>query len=238
MKIALLGYGKMGKTIETIALERGHEINLKVNADNLSQLTKENLQESDVAIEFSTPQSAYGNILKCFEANTPIVVGTTAWLDKLNEIKQKCLSGNHSFFYASNFSIGVNIFFELNKKLAQLMNNQTQYKVAIDEDHHTEKLDSPSGTAITLAEGIIGNLNHKEKWINNPSNDENILPIISHRNPGVPGTHTIKYNSEVDFIEITHQAHSRKGFAEGSVLAAEWLVNKKGFFTMADMLKF
>ncbi len=236
MNIALIGYGKMGKAIETIAIERGHTIGLKIDASNQDELNKENLSSIDVAIEFSTPQTAYQNILKCFESQTPIVVGTTAWLNKLKEIKAKCENENQAFFYASNFSVGVNIFFELNKKLAQLMNNHKQYKVSMEEEHHTEKLDSPSGTAITLAEGIIENNSNKSSWINTTSEQREELPIISLRNPGVPGTHTIKYDSEVDFIEIKHQAHSRKGFAEGAVLAAEWLKDKKGFFTMSDML--
>lgn len=238
MKIALLGYGKMGKTIEGIAIERGHEIVLKVDDHNKDSVTTKDLSKADVAIEFSTPQSAYNNILLCFEANIPIVVGTTAWLDKLGEVKKICKEKNQAFFHASNFSIGVNLFFQLNKKLATMMSGYKQYIPSMEEIHHTEKLDSPSGTAISLANDLIAIHPEKKSWVNSASGKTDELSIISKREPNVPGTHTISYTSDVDTIEIKHTAHSRKGFAEGAVIAAEWLIGKKGCYTMNDMLNF
>lgn len=238
MKIALLGYGKMGKTIEGIAIERGHEIVLKVDEHNKDSVTTKDLSKADVAIEFSTPQSAYNNVLLCFEANIPIVVGTTAWLDKLGEVKKICKEKNQAFFHASNFSIGVNLFFQLNKKLATMMSGYKQYIPSMEEIHHTEKLDSPSGTAISLANDLIAIHPEKKSWVNSASGKTDELSIISKREPNVPGTHTISYTSDVDTIEIKHTAHSRKGFAEGAVIAAEWLIGKKGCYTMNDMLNF
>ncbi len=237
MKIALIGYGKMGKAIEEIALQKGHEICLTIDLHNHNDLTKKNLQKADVAIEFTTPQNAVGNILKCFEAGVPVVCGTTGWLSKIEEVKQICLDKNSAFLYASNFSIGVNIFFELNKKLAGLMKMQ-DYNVIIEETHHTQKKDAPSGTAITLAEEILKHGSHKKKWVNFPANNKDELTIISHRIDPAPGTHAVKYSSEIDDIEIIHTAHSRKGFASGAVLAAEFLKNKKGIFNMKEVLGF
>lgn len=244
MKIALLGYGKMGKIIEKIALDRKHEIVLKIDYDNQHELTTENLQKADVAIEFSTPATVLSNIDHCFKAGVPIVVGTTGWHEQLTEIKQRYDASDNAFIYATNFSVGVNIFFHLNKVLAKLMNKHPYYEVQVEEIHHTQKLDSPSGTAITIAEGIIENLDAKRQWvniltdINNPADDnakvEDVL-IESYRIDSVPGTHTVIYDSEVDTIEIKHTAHNRNGFALGAVLAAEWLPGKKGFFSVADM---
>ncbi len=245
MKIAILGYGKMGRIIEQFAFERGHEVVLKVNVDNTDDLTVANLRLADVAIDFSTPDSVLSNIELCFEANVPVVVGTTGWYAKLQEIKDKCVVGNNTLLYASNFSVGVNVFFFVNKVLAKIMNRYPQYEVQVEEIHHTEKLDSPSGTAMTIAEGILAELDRKSEWVNEliDSNDEVIpkpdqLLIESHRIEDVPGTHTVIYSSEVDNIEFKHKAHSRAGFALGAVIAAEWLEDKTGFFNITDMFDF
>ncbi|WP_179415887.1 4-hydroxy-tetrahydrodipicolinate reductase [Mucilaginibacter sp. E4BP6] len=247
MKIALLGYGKMGKIIEKIAIDRKHEIVLKIDHDNLHELTAENLKKADVAIEFTMPGSVLGNIAKCFEAGTPVVVGTTGWYDELENIKQQCGQNNNTLLYATNFSVGVNIFFKINKVLAKLMNNYPYYDVQVEEIHHTQKLDSPSGTAITIAEGIIENIDAKKSWLNVLTTDDNNtedninqneLLIESLRIDSVPGTHTVIYDSEVDSIEFKHTAHNRNGFALGAVLAAEWLQDKKGFHSVQDMFDF
>jgi 4-hydroxy-tetrahydrodipicolinate reductase len=238
MKIALLGYGKMGHAIEEIAVKKGHEIVLKINDQNLDDLTKENIRKAEVAIEFTNPDSAVQNILFCLNENVAVVCGTTGWLNQLNTIRDKCKEVNGSFLYASNFSVGVNIFFELNKKLATLLKPHPSYNVSIEEIHHTQKKDAPSGTAITLAEEIIEVSRKKNKWINSESNIENELSIISKRIDEVPGTHSVKYTSAIDDIEIIHTAHNRKGFAEGAVLAAEFICNKKGIFSMKDVLNF
>jgi 4-hydroxy-tetrahydrodipicolinate reductase len=247
MKIALLGYGKMGKIIEKIALDRKHEIVLKIDYNNLNDLTVENLKQADVAIEFSTPDSVLGNIEKCFEAGVPIVIGTTGWYGQLQRIKDDCVKSNNALLYASNFSVGVNIFFHVNKVLAKLMNNYPYYEVQVEEIHHMQKLDSPSGTAMTIAEGIIDNIDSKTEWVNvleqDGGNDidavkSNQVLIESLRIDSVPGTHTVVYDSEVDSIEFKHTAHNRNGFALGAVLAAEWIKDKKGFFTAADMFNF
>ncbi len=238
MKIALLGYGKMGKAIEEIALKKGHSIVMRITDQNLDELTKENLSKADVAIEFTSPESALTNIMLCFEAGIAVVCGTTGWLLQMNIVKDKCKEKNGTFLYASNFSIGVNIFFELNKKLAQLMNQHNDYKILIEEIHHTEKKDAPSGTAIILAEQIIEASGIKNKWVNNTSENINDLSIISKRINNTPGTHSIKYTSDVDDIEILHTAHNRKGFAAGAVLAAEFIYGKKGIFSMKDVLNF
>lgn len=245
MKLALLGYGKMGQIIERFALERGHEVILKINVDNLQDLTVENLELADVAIDFSAPDAAVSNIYKCFEASLPIVVGTTGWYGSLQEIKNDCLASNNSLLWGSNFSIGVNLFFHLNTVLAELMNNYPAYEVQVEEIHHTQKLDAPSGTAMTIAENIIENLDRKTEWLNEvvgtPIPDiiknEQLL-IESHRIENVPGTHTVVYSSEVDDIEIKHTAHSRAGFALGALVAAEWLQNKQGFYNIADVFNF
>jgi len=238
MKIALLGYGKMGHAIEEIAVKRGHEIVLRINDENLDALTKENIKKADVAIEFTNPQSAVENILFCLKENVGVVCGTTGWLDKLKTVEEKCKELNGSFLYASNFSIGVNIFFELNKKLASLLKPHPAYDVALEEIHHTQKKDAPSGTAITLAEQIIQLSDKKNKWVNDEIANEKELSIISKRINETPGTHSVKYTSAIDDIEIIHTAHNRKGFAEGAVLAAEYIFNKKGIFTMKEVLGF
>jgi 4-hydroxy-tetrahydrodipicolinate reductase len=236
MKIAIIGYGKMGKAIETIAVQKGHTIDLKIDINNSNTFTKENLQQCNVAIEFTGPHSAMENISKCFDAGIPVVSGSTGWLAEWELIKNKCEKQNGTLLYASNFSVGVNIFFELNKKLAQLMSNQNDYEISMEEIHHTEKKDAPSGTAITLAQQILENVQRKKKWINEIAKYPNELSIISKRINPAPGTHSIKYSSAIDDIEIIHTAHSRTGFATGAVLAAEFLYNKKGIFTMQDVL--
>lgn len=238
MNIALLGYGKMGKAIEEIAIQKGHYIVLRIHDQNLDELTKENLQKADVAIEFTSPQSAVHNILLCFESGVPVVCGTTGWLTQMDMVQQKCKELGSTFLYASNFSIGVNIFFELNKKLAELMKRQLNYNVSMEEIHHTEKKDAPSGTAITLAEEIIKISQQKNKWVNHFSDIPNELSITSKRIDPAAGTHSVKYSSDVDDIEIIHTAHNRKGFAAGAVLAAEFIFNKKGIFSMKDVLNF
>jgi len=236
MKIALLGYGKMGKEIEQIALSRGHSIVLKVNASNLSSFRIDDLKQADVAIEFSTPQSAISNIYKCFDAGIPVVSGTTGWLDKFEEVKNSCIANKQTLFYASNYSIGVNLFFQLNKYLAKLMSNYSQYSIDMKEIHHIHKLDAPSGTAITLANQIISENENLKKWGNSESGKKNELSIISERTDEVPGTHIINYKSSEDEISIIHKAHNRKGFALGAILAAEWVRGRKGIYSMDDML--
>ncbi len=235
MNIALLGYGKMGKEIEKIALDRGNKILLKIDVNNASDFNADNLKNIDVAIDFSIPTSAYDNILKCFENNVPVVCGTTGWIDRKKEIEKICSEKNQTFFWASNFSLGVNIFFKLNKYLANVMSCFNQYDVKIDETHHTAKLDTPSGTAITLAEGILEKIDNKKNW-ELESKKEGTLNIIAHRIENVPGIHEITYESEEDYISIKHDAKSRRGFALGAVIAAEFIYNKKGIFTMDDIL--
>lgn len=237
MIIALIGYGKMGKEIEKIAISRGHKIGLKIDVTNQNDLTVENLQKCDVAIEFTIPDSAINNYKLCFEAGVPVVSGTTGWLDKKDEVYQKCAETNGTFFYGSNFSVGVNLFFELNKKLADLMAPRSEYDVEMTEVHHTQKLDAPSGTAISLADDILEKLSSKNSWVNDQTPAEGEMNIKSERVGQVPGIHTIKYESEIDFVEITHSAKSRQGFAFGAVLAAEYCLNNKGILTMKDLLK-
>jgi len=236
MKIALIGYGKMGKEIEKIAVSRGHEIELIIDVDNQKDLTIENLQKCDAAIEFTIPDSAVQNYMTCFEAGVPVVSGTTGWLNRKKEVHQKCKETDGTFFYGSNFSVGVNLFFELNKKLASLMAEREEYDVEMTEVHHTQKLDAPSGTAISLAEDAIEILPKKNNWVNDQKPGENELNIKSERRGEVPGIHTLKYDSEVDYIEITHSAKSRKGFALGAVLAAEYSAKNKGILSMKDLL--
>lgn len=238
MNIALIGYGKMGKEIEKIALERGHTISLIVDVANSGDLNPKNLTEKkvDVAIEFTTPATAFNNYLTCFEANIPVVSGTTGWLDKFQEIQDLCDTQNQGFFYASNYSLGVNIFFALNKRLAELINPYSEYDVAIEEIHHTQKLDAPSGTAITLAQDIVAEIDRKKAWILNDFQSVDDLQITAKRLGKVPGTHTITYDSEVDSIEISHRAKSRKGFALGVVIAAEFMNKKTGLYGMTDLL--
>lgn len=236
MKIALIGYGKMGKEIEAIALERNHSVHLKIDISNQHELTVENLKKVDVAIEFTNPEQAYNNVLKCFEAGLPVVSGTTGWNSKVEEAKEKCKAGNHSFIWSSNYSLGVNIFFKVNEFLAKIMNKFDNYNVAMEEIHHTQKLDAPSGTAITLANEIINKISRKTEWQLDKEESPEKLKITAVRRDNVPGIHTINYDSPVDYIEITHSAKSRKGFAFGAVLAAEYIHNKKGVFTMDDLL--
>lgn len=230
MKIALLGYGKMGKTIERLALERGHTIVYKIKDD----VTAYDLSKVDVAIDFSIPDAAFKNITTCFEQQIPVISGTTGWLEKYEEAVESCKKNNGAFIYASNFSLGVNLFFELNKKLAEMMSSFPDYTVAIEEIHHTQKLDSPSGTAITLAEQIMEKTG-KKGWNLNRAEDGEI-PITAKRIENVPGTHVISYKSPIDTLKIEHIAHSRDGFALGAVIAAEWIQNKKGVFSMKDVL--
>ena len=238
MKIALVGYGKMGRAIEKIALKKGHEIVLKIDVDNARDLNKENLSKADVAIEFTGPASAAGNLRICASAGIPAISGSTGWLDELPEIKDAFQNNQVAFLYASNFSIGVNIFFELNKKLAALMAGQDDYKISMREIHHTQKKDAPSGTAITLAEQVISEIPALKNWVNQTSDKPEQLSIISERIDPAPGTHEIKYSSSIDDIEIIHTAHNREGFAGGAVLAAEYIRGKKGVFTMKDVLGF
>ncbi len=232
MKIALLGYGKMGKAIEKIALERGHEIVLKTTIDT----KKIDITLADIAIDFSSPNVAFNNISICLQNKVPVVSGTTAWLDKYEEAVALCKQNNGAFIYASNFSLGVNLFFELNKKLANIMAKRTDYSVSLEEIHHTQKIDAPSGTAISLAQPILEKFNKKD-WVLGVTNNKKELPIIAKRIDNVAGTHSVKYTSDVDEIEIIHTAKNRKGFALGAVIAAEWLVNKKGVYSMQDVLE-
>ncbi|UOK43870.1 MULTISPECIES: 4-hydroxy-tetrahydrodipicolinate reductase [Flavobacterium] len=230
MKIALLGYGKMGKVIERIALERGHEVVLRKDHGD----TYDGLENADVAIDFSVPTAAVSNISQCFATNVPVVSGTTGWLEQYDEMVALCKEKNGAFIYGSNFSLGVNIFFELNNYLAKMMANLEEYKVSMEEIHHTQKLDAPSGTAITLAEGIIENSDYSSWTLEQPGADQ--IHIEAKRIENIPGTHSIFYDSVVDQIEIKHTAHSREGFALGAVVAAEWIQDKKGVFTMKDVL--
>ncbi len=238
LNIALIGYGKMGKAIEEIALQRGHTVVLKIDINTVDQFSKEKLQQCDVAIEFTSPHSAVENIITCLKAGIPVASGSTGWLNRWEEVKAACTEVNGAILYASNYSVGVNIFFEVNKQLAQLMNAHTDYEVSMTEIHHTEKKDAPSGTAITLAEQILENIGRKKQWVNNRSFLPEDLSIISERIDPAPGTHIVKYSSPIDDIEIAHTAHNRKGFATGAVLAAEFLQNKKGIFSMKDVLGF
>jgi 4-hydroxy-tetrahydrodipicolinate reductase len=230
MKIALLGYGKMGKTIEQIALQRGHEIVIKTNDEDGYDLTL-----ADVAIDFSVPKAAFFNIAKCLKLKIPVISGTTGWLNNYENAVKLCHENNGAFISASNFSLGVNVFFELNKNLAKMMSQLKQYNVSIEEIHHTQKLDAPSGTAITLAEGIISEHDTYNKWLLNDYKEQSI-PISAKRIENVPGTHSIEYKSKTDSINITHTAHNREGFALGAIVAAEWILDKKGVFTMKDVL--
>ncbi|UPT66021.1 MAG: 4-hydroxy-tetrahydrodipicolinate reductase [Sphingobacteriales bacterium JAD_PAG50586_3] len=244
MNIALIGYGKMGREIEQIALERGHTILFKIDVDNKDVLTAEEFKQVDVAIEFTSPHSAVDNVKVCLAAGVPVVIGSTGWYNQLPEVKKYCEEHTGGMFYASNFSLGVNLFFELNKKLAQLMANAEGYEVGMLEVHHTQKVDAPSGTAITLAEGLFENYPRKTKWVSQVADQpteellgEEVLPILSLRKDPAPGTHMVEYRSASDRIVITHEAFNRRGFATGAVLAAEYLQGKKGIYTMADLLK-
>ena len=238
MKLALLGYGKMGKEIEKTALNRGHEISLIIDINNLHDLNMVNPGNVDVALDFTTPDVAYDNIMTCFKAEVPVVSGTTGWLEKWDDIMNYCKSENQTFFYASNFSLGVNIFFHVNKKLAQMMNSFSNYNISVKEIHHTQKLDAPSGTAITLANDIINEIDRKKKWELNKETVNQNLKIQAVRENDIPGTHIVTYDSDVDYVEIKHAAKGRQGLALGAVLAAEYIMGKKGIFTMNDLLQF
>jgi 4-hydroxy-tetrahydrodipicolinate reductase len=236
MKIALIGYGKMGKAIEEIALSKGHEIVLKIDASTTSDFTKENIQKANVAIEFTGPHTAFENISKCIQWGVPVISGSTGWLDHFEKAKKLCEEKKGCLLYASNFSIGVNLFFEINKQVAALMEPYDSYNVSMTETHHTEKKDAPSGTAISLAEQILAQIGRKKKWVNDSSIEASDLVIRSERIDPAPGTHSVSYDSAIDSIEITHTAHTRKGFASGAVLAAEFANQKMGIFTMKDVL--
>ena len=236
MNIAIIGYGKMGQEIEKIAIKRNHKIISIIDQENHWIEFADEIRKADVAIDFSTPASVYNNIRNAFNNDIPIVVGTTGWKDRLPEIKVLCDKMNQSLIYSSNFSIGVNLFFELNKKLANLMKDYPEYDVNIEEIHHTSKLDSPSGTAIKLADDILNIVKHKSKWVNAVESESEELQIESKRISNTPGTHIVTYNSKIDSIEITHTAHNRQGFAQGAIMAAEWIVKRKGVFTMRDVL--
>lgn len=238
MRIGLIGYGKMGKEIEKIAIGRGHEVVACIDPFCGEDFSSPGLPNAQVVIEFSTPETAFGNYLECFKRNLPVVSGTTGWLQHLPEVKDWCNNKGQTFFYASNFSVGVNVFFELNRHLARLMNDLPEYEVSMTEVHHTQKLDAPSGTAITLAEALIENINRKKKWELDAQSSADTIGINAIREGVVPGVHAIKYESQVDEIIIHHSAKSRQGFALGAVLAAEFAAKNKGFLTMSDLLKF
>ena len=235
MKLLLIGYGKMGKTIERIALERDHHIAGRIDIDNQHDL---DTIHADVAIEFSHPDAAFNNIKRCLERNIPVVCGTTGWLSRKSEIEELVKKTNGTFFYASNYSLGVNVFFKLNEHLAKMMGNFGNYEITLDEIHHTEKKDAPSGTAITLGEGILKHIKRKKSWVNKDTDKQDELPIKSFRIDQVPGTHVVKYSSPIDDIEIKHIAHTREGFAVGAVMVAEWIRDKKGSLNMDEFLKF
>lgn len=236
MQIAIIGYGKMGHMIEEVALQRGHEVVVKINIENTEDFTKENISKADVAIEFTGPSTAYDNIKKCIDFGVPVVSGSTGWNSRLDEVKDYIKGKKGSFLHTSNFSIGVNIFFEVNKLLAKLMASHPEYDIALKEIHHTAKLDAPSGTAVTLAQQVLANVPRKVNWVNNRSEKPEELSIISERIDPAPGTHFVKYTSEIDDIEIIHTAHNRKGFALGAVQAAEYISDKKGIFSMQEVL--
>jgi len=226
----------MGKAIEQLALDAGDEIVLRIDASNTGELRAENLKKAEVAIDFSRPEAGFENIMACIEAGIPVVSGTTGWLDRFAEAERACWEKEGAFFYASNFSIGVNLFFALNQQLAALMEDWPQYRPEMTEIHHTQKLDAPSGTAITLAEALMERLSRAREWRNEPTEAEGVLPIVSEREGDVKGTHEIRYRSDVDTIMIRHEAHSREGFARGALQAAQWLIGKTGVFGMKDML--
>jgi 4-hydroxy-tetrahydrodipicolinate reductase len=236
MNIALIGYGKMGRIIEELAISRGHTVNLRIDLNNINDFTSENLRKSDAVIEFTGPHSAYENVMKCLEAGVPVVCGSTGWLAQYDKAIDYCEKRKGAFLYASNFSVGVNIFFEINRQLARLMARQEDYDVRITEIHHTQKMDSPSGTAITLAGQIIESLKRKTSWVNLESRNPGEISIISERKDPAPGTHKILYSSGIDDIEIIHTAHNRNGFALGAVMAAEFLKDRKGVYSMKDVL--
>ena len=236
MNIALIGYGKMGKAIEEIAVTRGHQIVLRIGQDNRNDMTMEALKKADVCIEFTTPHAAFENVADCLKAGIPTICGSTGWLEKLPDAHELCAAHQTAFLYASNFSIGVNLFFSINRIVADMMQDYPQYKVDMEEIHHTQKKDAPSGTAVTLAEDILRIHRNMERWVNSSDAADNELSIVSKRIDPAPGTHSINYHSDIDDITITHTAHSRKGFAAGAVAASEFIVGKQGLFTMNDLL--
>ncbi len=236
MKLAILGYGKMGKAIEGIAQKRGHEIVLRISSTNLHELTDANLKKADIAIEFSNPESAEQNVRMCIDAGVNVICGSTGWGDALPEVRRLAQEKGVGFLHATNFSVGVNIFFEVNKLLASLMNEWNEYDVAVEETHHVHKKDAPGGTAITITEQIIDNLVRKNAWKLNGDSSDDVIPVTAHRIDEVPGTHKVTYSSQIDSIDIIHTAHSREGFAKGAVLAAEFINGKSGIFTMKDVL--
>lgn len=236
MNIAIIGYGKMGKTIEKLAVVKGHKVILKIDDTNLNELTVENLKKADVAIEFTNPKSAFKNINLCFDAKIPVISGTTGWLDKLGQIADRCKLEKQAFFYASNYSLGVNIFFKLNQHLAKVMNKFEGFDVSVNETHHIHKLDAPSGTAITIAEGIIENIDKKTSWAKEKTGNDKQIAIKSFRIGEHPGEHTVIYSSDVENITITHESKNRKGLAQGAIMAAEFIIGKTGMLGMDDLL--
>ncbi|MFI3248940.1 MAG: 4-hydroxy-tetrahydrodipicolinate reductase [Rikenellaceae bacterium] len=237
MKVAIIGYGKMGREIEKILIQRGHDVALIIDQDNVEDLNSENLAAIDVAIEFTTPHTAYANLKSCIEAKTPVVSGTTGWLDKFEELKALCAEKGSALFYASNYSLGVNLMFRINKKLAEMMNRVDGYGVEIEEIHHIHKLDAPSGTAITIAEGIIGELSTIDGWVNDTTPSGNEVEIKSIREGEVPGTHTVTYESADDVLELKHTIKNRSTLAYGAVVASEFLCGKVGLYSMDDLLQ-
>ena len=235
MKTAIIGYGKMGREIEKILRDRGHEIALTIDVDNAADLTAGNLKDVDVAIEFTTPSTAYGNIRTCLECGTAVVSGTTGWTARLGELQDLCRQKNGALFYASNYSLGVNLMFRLNRQLVEMMNRIPAYNVSIEETHHTQKKDSPSGTAVTLAEDIIARLDRKNGWVNEPTDDPSLIGITSYRIGSTPGDHTVTYTSEDDTLEIRHSIKNRRTLALGAVIAAEFLCGKHGVYSMDDL---
>lgn len=236
MNIALVGYGKMGKAIERIAQQRGHQVVLRISSTNREELNAANLAKADAAIEFTNPEAAYANIMACIEAGVPVVCGSTGWNEQLELAREACLAHNGAFLQTSNFSVGVNLFFRINAIMAELMNQYTDYDISIEETHHTHKKDAPSGTAITIAEVLLGRLKRKERWVSEKGSGASDMVIRAHRVDEVPGTHLVKYSSAIDDIELIHTAHNRDGFALGAVLAAEYIHTRKGIFTMNDVL--
>ena len=236
LTIALLGYGKMGRLLDRLATERGHRVVLRIDREQRATLTGEQLRAADVAIDFSHPEAGFDNAKFCLQAGVPLVSGTTGWMDRFGEIERLCKERGGAFFYASNFSVGVNLFFALNRYLARLMNEQTAYRPTLTETHHTAKVDAPSGTAITLAEGILAELDRLNEWHRGSTEATDLLPVLSHRIDPTPGTHEVVYESEEDTLRIEHVAHGREGFARGALRAAEWLVGKRGVYGMSDLL--
>ena len=237
MRVAIIGYGKMGHEIEQVLLQRGHSVTLIIDQHNAEDLCAEKLADVDVAIEFTTPDTAYTNVRTCIECGTPVVSGTTGWHDRLEELQALCREKNSTMIWSSNYSLGVNITFRLNRYLAEIMNRFDAYNVAIEEIHHTQKKDAPSGTAITLAEGILANVERKQSWVNEPTTDAEAIEITSLREGTVPGTHTVTYTSEDDKIEIKHTLFSRRALALGAVVAAEFIAPRKGVFTIDDLFE-